>query len=393
MEIAPPMPVVAIDASNIRAGGGVTHLVELLGALVPEEVGIQRVVVYGGEETLSRLATRPWLQKCSPPELAGGTLSRFWWRQARLSKEVHAVADVLLVPGGSYTGSFRPYVALAQNLLPFDAYEREREGFTLKGLRLELLSWMQTRTFRNADGVIYMTEISRGQIERSMGFTTQHSRVIHHGTSPRFFRPLKLILSQSDYTPTNPFRLLYVSILEPYKHQNVVVDAVGSLLQKGIPVALDLVGPGSEADQKAINKQLRRWDPGQGFMRYRGTIPYAELNRAYESADAFIFASSCETFGIILLEAMAGGLPIICSHRSAMPEVVGNAAIYFDPLNAASLATAINRVFADTGLRRTMAFQSQQQARQFSWGKCAQETFGFVREVYEKHKGETKGYS
>ncbi|MDP2137164.1 MAG: glycosyltransferase family 1 protein [Candidatus Didemnitutus sp.] len=378
--------VTAIDASNIRAGGGITHLAECLGALDAMELGLKRVVVFGGLETLARLPERGWLEKNCPPMLRQGAAARFWWRQFELTRAVSDSADVLLVPGGSYSGSFRPYVAFAQNLLPFDAYEKAREGFTLKGARRRLLSWMQTRTFRRADGVIYMTGISQAQIERSMGFGAMRSRVVHHGTNPRFFRASRPARPNSEYTPEKPFRLLYLSILEPYKHQDVVVDAVGSLLQKGVPVALDLVGPGNPQDQREINTRIRRWDPAEGFIKYHGMIPYEALNEVYEKADAFIFASSCETFGIILLEAMAGGLPVICSHRSAMPEVVGNAAVYFDPLHAGSLAGAIRRVLEDIGLRRTLAFQARHQAEQFTWEKCARETFGFVREIHEAHQ-------
>ena len=374
---------VAIDASNIRAGGGVTHLVECLGAYEPAQHDIGRVVVFGGAETLSRLPVRSWLDKKVPEHLKRGALSRFWWRQWSLTDDVARSADILLVPGGSYLKSFRPFVAMVQNLLPFDDFERSREGITSKRLRLHLLESMQSRTFRQANGVIFMTEISRSHIEHRIGFHPKHARVVHHGTNPRFFRPRRPQNPRESFTDAAPFRLLYVSILEPYKHQDIVVEAVVSLRRGGVPVALDLVGPGSPQDQAVLAAQLQRLDPRGAVVRYRGAIPYAELSRAYAAADAFVFASSCETFGIILLEAMAGGLPIVCSHRSAMPEVVGTAATFFDPLHAASLATAIKRLVDDEGLRRNLSFQAQEQARLFTWEKCANETFGFVREIYD----------
>lgn len=374
---------VAIEAANIRAGGGITHLVECLSALDAAEAGVKLVDVYTGPDAAARLPVRPWL-KCHLIE-GNSSWSRHFVHRRRLEREIVGQADILLVPGGSYLGDFRPFVTLAQNLLPFDTQELAREGWTGKGLRLRLLAWMQARTFRRANGVIYMTGISQAQIERRMRFTAARSKVVHHGTNPQFFRPQKAVQSQSTYTLTSPFRLLYLSILEPYKHQDVVVDAVGTLRQKGIPVSLDLVGPGSPADRHQITARLRHWDPREEFMKYRGALAYEKLVEAYNKADAFVFASSCETFGIILLEAMAGGLPIICSHRSAMPEVVGHAAIYFDPLNQDSLVSAIRRLWDDMGLRRTLAFQAQQRAAEFSWQKCARETFGFVREVHEDH--------
>lgn len=379
---------IAVDASNIRAGGGVTHLVECLSALDAAEMGIKKVVVYGGPETLARLPERHWLEKNCPRLLCGGAGKRMWWRQTELTKAVRGVADVLLVPGGSYTGSFRPYVALAQNLLPFDFYEKRREGLTWKAARLRLLCSMQTQTFRHADGVIYMTEISRDQIERSMGVCARRSRVVHHGTNPRFFRSRSPGKNKAEFTPASPFRLLYVSILEPYKHQEIVVDAVGELRKRGSPVVLDLVGPGSPRDQRDLRARIRRWDPKESAIKYHGSVPYDQLEAVYGTADAFIFASSCETFGMILLEAMAGGLPVLCSHRSAMPEVAGSAAVYFDPMDARSLTSVICRVMENDALRRSLSFQAQQQAAKYSWERCARNTFGFVREVHADYHGD-----
>jgi glycosyltransferase involved in cell wall biosynthesis len=156
-------------------------------------------------------------------------------------------------------------------------------------------------------------------------------------------------------------------------------------------VALDLVGPGSSKNQVALKALMRRLDPKGAYLRYHGMLPYAQLNSAYEAADAFVFASSCETFGIILLEAMAGGLPILCSHRSSMPEVVGCAGLYFDPLNVESLADAVARLFDSVNLRHSLSFQSCQRAKEFSWEKCATETFGYVRKTYDEHRSRQTG--
>jgi glycosyltransferase involved in cell wall biosynthesis len=376
----------AVDASNIRAGGGVTHLIECLSATTPEELGFKQIVVIGGEETLGRLPERRWLIKRVPPMLRKGPIARFWWKQFELTGKVHDCADILLVPGGSYAGSFRPFVALAQNLLPFDANERSGEGVTLKRLRLHLLEGMQTRTFRRANGVVFMSEISKTHIQHRMGFQPRLSRVVHHGTSSRFFRTPRLQRPPAAFSTSEPFRLLYLSIIEPYKHQDVVVDAVGALRHAGVPVALDLVGPSTSTGRAKLEARIQHWDREGAFMRYRGMVPYEVLESVYAQADAFVFASSCETFGIILLEAMAHGLPVACSHRSALPEVLGTAGIYFDPLSAESARVALGRLFEDLSLRHSLSFRAQERAREFSWKQCADETFGFVREVYEAYQ-------
>jgi len=159
--------------------------------------------------------------------LRGNRLARFWWKHVNLTDEITRAVDVLLVPGGSYLGSFRPFVAMAQNLLPFAPSERAH--MNSKRLRLYLLEWIQSRTFRQADGVIFMTAISRSQIECRLGGPLRSSSVVYHGCAPRFFRTPKPQRPPSEYSLERPYRLLYLSILEPYKHQDMVVAAMDKL--------------------------------------------------------------------------------------------------------------------------------------------------------------------
>jgi glycosyltransferase involved in cell wall biosynthesis len=371
---------VAIVASNIRAGGGITHLVECLGALDPTACGVHSVTVYAGTEALSQIRDRPWLRKVLPAELQRGLRFPVWWRLSTSGVMIDANPDVLLVPGGSYLGPFRPFVALAQNLLPFDGNEQRREGWTLKRMRLLLLARVQGSTFRRADGVIFMSAVSRDHIERRMGFQARRSRVVHHGASPRFARSPADSASVVRFSAERPLRLLYVSILEPYKHQRVVAAAIADCRRRGLSVTLDMVGPAAHGEAAALEAEIARLGCS-GHVRYLGPVGYNRLQEVYAQADAFVFASSCETFGIILLEAMAAGLPLLCSHRSALPEVAGDAALYFDPLDIDSLSRAVAEICANSRLREALAFHGRRRAAAFSWERCAAETFGFLRET------------
>lgn len=378
--------IVGIDASNIRAGGGVTHLSECLGAFSPEAMEINKVVLWGGVETMARMPERKWLEKRLPDLLQRDSIARVWWRQTELTPNVDRCADILLVPGGNYIGGFRPFVALAQNLLPFDSIEQRREGWSAKRLRLLLLARLQGTTFKRADGVIYMSAISKDQIERRIGFRVPRSRVVHHGTSPRFFPSLRREPYLGAFTPARPLRLLYVSIIEPYKHQGRVVAAVAAARASGMAVTLDLVGPASAEDELGLRRMLADRPELGGAVRYHGPMEYSRLRETYAAADAFVFASSCETFGIILLEAMAGGLPLLCSHRSSLPEVAGDAALYFDPLAPEALLHVIRDIYSDPALRFSLSHRGSLRAAQFSWERCARETFSFVHEVWQQSR-------
>src|SRR5262245_39022856 len=161
---------VGIDASNLRAGGGVTHLVELLGAADPAPHGIDRIVVWGGRATLDRLPVRGWLDAAHDPRLDGGLASRLWWQRGALGAAAAAAGvDVLFVPGGAYGGRFRPFVTMSRNLLPFAPGERQRYGLSAMRLKLELLRLGQTRTLRRADGVIFLNAYARETVTRQTG--------------------------------------------------------------------------------------------------------------------------------------------------------------------------------------------------------------------------------
>ena len=122
----------AIDASNIRVGGGVTHLVELLREADPVTHGFEQIVVWACNATLARIADRPWLEKRNDPALEAPLLKRLVWQRWTLPKLVReAKADLLLVPGGSIVARFRPVVTMSRNMLPFEWRELSRFGFSL----------------------------------------------------------------------------------------------------------------------------------------------------------------------------------------------------------------------------------------------------------------------
>ncbi len=116
----------------------------------------------------------------------------------------------------------------------------------------------------------------------------------------------------------------------------------------------------------------------RNIYTYHGVIPYAELPQWYHRADGFVFASSCESFSITLLEAMAAGLPIACSNRGPMPELLGDAGIYFDPEQPESIVAALARLIQDTSWREQHAQMAYTRSQDYSWERCARETLDFI---------------
>jgi glycosyltransferase involved in cell wall biosynthesis len=150
---------------------------------------------------------------------------------------------------------------------------------------------------------------------------------------------------------------------------------------------LDLVGSiTTKKGGELFAKSRQVYDPEEKFVFYHGKKSQEELLKYYHSTNGFIFASSCETFGQILLESMASGLPIACSDRSALPEVLGKTGHYFDPEDSLSIFEALKELLDSARLREELAANAFERAQTFSWEKCADETFGFIQKVFKKNQ-------
>lgn len=373
--------ILGIDAFNIRAGGGLTHLVELLRAADPLVYGFKQVVVWGSTAALERIEDRDWLRKVSDPLLNRGLLYRVFWQRFRLCKLAErAGCDVLFVPGGSDASGFRPLVTMSQNLLPFEWREMRRYGWSLLTIKFLLLRWSQGRSFCKADGIIFLTEYARCAVLNVTGTLRGESSIIPHGIHPRFTRKPRPQRQAIDFDESRPCRVLYVSIVEIYKHQWYVAEAVAQLRSEGIAVVLELVGPPATGLGR-LKEAMNRVDPDGVAVTYRGEVPYEKLDLIYAAADIGAFASSCENMPNILLEGMAAGLPMACSSMGPMREVLGSAGVYFDPEDVNSIAGAIRKLIESPDLREQMALASFDQAQAYSWKRCADETFGFLAKV------------
>jgi glycosyltransferase involved in cell wall biosynthesis len=166
-----------------------------------------------------------------------------------------------------------------------------------------------------------------------------------------------------------------------------VVEAVAALRKLGFSIVLDLVGPAYPPALKRLNAAMDCVDAERRWVHYHGAIAFDALHHHYAQADLGLFASSCENMPNILLETMASGLPIACSNRGPMPEVLGEAGVYFDPEQPKDIARALRKLIESPQLRTKLAQASYERAQQYSWQRCADETFGFLVAVTQRHKG------
>jgi len=373
------MKQLGIDASNICDGGGLTHLVELLHAAKPVTHGFEKIYVWAPSATLAQIKEKPWIMKRSDPLLEQHYLQRAFWQRKRLSQLLKfEKCDLLFVLGGSFTTDFRPVVVMNQNLLPFEWRELLRFGLSRQTLRLILLRFLQSRSLHHANGSVFLTKYAMAAVLKVTGEVSGATTVVPHGVDTRFANPPRKPKPLESYCKQNPFQFLYVSSVDVYKHQWKVAGAVANLRMRGYPIALDLVGAAFPPSLKRLRRTMDKIDRAGAFVRYLGAEPHDELPARYASADACVFASSCENLPNILLEGMASGLPIACSDRGPMPELLGDAAVYFNPELQSSIEEALERLLNSPELRYNLAKKTYQLSQKYTWDKCADQTFDFL---------------
>jgi glycosyltransferase involved in cell wall biosynthesis len=261
-------------------------------------------------------------------------------------------------------------------MLSYEPGEIDRYSFGKEKLRLIALRYVQNMALRSASGVIFLTRYAARVIQQSCGPLSSIS-YIPHGVGAAFRADPRTNISDTE----TPVRCLYISNALPYKHQWHVVDAVALLRRRGLDLQLELVGGGEGEAQARLEATIAVCDPDRMFVTQRDFVSQKALPEFLAAAHIFIFASSCENMPNTLIEAMAAGLPIACSDRGPMPEVLDDGGVYFDPENPESIATAIADLVNDPAKRIRLASRAMQLATQYSWRRCSDETLSFVAQT------------
>lgn len=380
--------ILGIDASNIREGGGLTHLKEILLNADPGKHGFEKVVIWSSQKTLNKLPNFPWLQKVNNKWLNQSFIISFLYQSLFISSDIKKKkCDLLFVPGGTFLGSFRRIISMSQNMLPFEKEELNRFPKWTSRLKFKLLKITQSYTFKKSEGVIFLTDYAKNYISRSIHIDSGKTTVIPHGIKKNFACKPKDQKNIHLYSVNNPFRLLYVSIITEYKHQWNVAQAVLRLRNEGYFITLDLVGGYTDEALQKLNAVLTQ--DKEKIIRYTGLVPYEELSTIYKEADGFIFASTCENMPIILIEAMTAGLPVASSEKQPMPEILKQSAFYFQATDVDSIYESLKKFLLDPDRRKINAEETFHKASGYTWEDCSYRTFTYLMKKI-KNNADTK---
>lgn len=369
--------VVGVDASRNRSGGAIAHAVGILGHSDPTQHGVGRVHVWSYRALLDALPEASWLVKHNPADVERSLVRQIRWQYRSLPREAAAAGcDVMLNTDAGTVCPFRPGVTMSRDMLSYEGEERRRYGMSVARLRLEALRYVQARSLKRADGAIFLTQYAAQTIQ---AFTGALSRVaiVPHGVGGEF----RAVPPRAPWSAGRPIRCLYVSNVAFYKHQWHVVRAIAQLRARGHDLRLVLAGDTQSRAYPRLAAELQRTDPHRQFVTCTGALAHQDVAAALRESDLFIFASSCENMPNTLLEAMASGLPIASSDRGPMPEVLRDGGAYFDPEDPGSIAAAVERIVLDQALRVRIAERARALAGQYSWARCAGETWAFLSRI------------
>jgi len=228
----------------------------------------------------------------------------------------------------------------------------------------------------NCDDIISYLQVPREKVD-----------IVYEGVDRECFRtdlPEETLQDRLRARAIRQPYLLNVSSFWPYKNQGNLIRAYAQLVQEHhIPHQLVFVGG---SDEPAYSAQIRATvaELGlEGRIRFLGYLPHSELAYIYRGADAYVYPSLFETFGLTLLEAMACGAPVVCSNRGSLPEIAGGAALEINPDQTEDIAQAIWSVLTDENLRKTLVQKGLARARDFSWERTAAETL----KVFQRARG------
>jgi glycosyltransferase involved in cell wall biosynthesis len=230
------------------------------------------------------------------------------------------------------------------------------------------------RIARRARKVITISEFSRGRLVEMCGIDPGKVEVTPLGYSDAFHPASPHAIADVRVRYELPERyVVYVGSIEPRKNLARLVEAWLQLAQ--LDCALVMAGA-----QGRIFSDLNMPELPQTILQL-GRVPERDLAALYSGALFFVYPSLYEGFGLPPLEAMACGCPAIVSYATSLPEVCGEAALYFNPESVEDIVEKLAFALSDESVREDLRARTLARARQFSWGRCADETFRILSEV------------
>lgn len=276
----------------------------------------------------------------------------------------------------------KPYIVTIHDLIMFHypRQEASTHGSLVYKLKDKIHHLVLRRAVRCAKHILVTSEFTKQDIHETLGAPMSKMTVTYQAP----FEGAKNIQQDPQsllkkYGITSPY-IMYVGAAYPHKNLEGLLSGWETFQKKyGEEYQLVLVGK----ENFFYTKLKERILPNYKNVIYTGFVPDDDLSILYKNALLYVFPSLYEGFGLPPLEAMVHGVPVVSSNRSCLPEVLGNAALYFDPENREEMAECLYQGISDFSLRDTLKQNAQMLLPNYSWDTLAHETL----HIYKDQEG------
>ncbi len=247
---------------------------------------------------------------------------------------------------------------------------------------------MMRGSARRARRVLTVSQASKQDILHYLRVPQEKVEVIYNGLDERLATPPtadEVARVRERFQLQSPF-VLYTGNIKPHKNVDRLIEAYSILRRRGFQDTRLLIIGDEISKYPNLRRLVHRFQLHQ-HVRFLGFVPDATLSALYRLASLFVFPSLYEGFGLPPLEAMAAGAPVVTSNVSSLPEVVDDAALLVDPMDAGAIADAMARVLADAGLRAELRARGLERVKAFSWQRSVER----IRAVYTEVAGTGHG--
>jgi len=239
------------------------------------------------------------------------------------------------------------------------------------------------RRMPRAKRIIAISQWTKNILENQFGVSADRIDVVHHGVNQKMFHKLNdpKAIAQVKHKHDLPDRfILFVGSILPVKNVPTLIRAYEALIRDARFESIKLVIAGIKGWGYGEVEQLVQQHQLQDRVLFTGRFPGEDLTALYNAAELFVLPSKYEGFGIPLIEAFSCGIPVVSSNASCLPEIGGDAAVYFDPDDIESLRDTMTRILSDKHLQTSMIEKGLSRATAFTWQRTAEQTL----ETYDR---------
>lgn len=361
---------VLINGLHAKSGGGITYLVNILPKLAEDpDLDLHLFLHTDQFDILMPIDERVRVHVL---DFQSSFLRLLLWEQFCLPILARTMnVDVTFSPANyGPLAAPRPIILLRNSLAV--AGRETRLG---KRLYWAALAFMTLASLLAARRSIAVSNYARNALTLGLGkMLGDRVRVIPHGVS-EIFSPPATVRAQTDRY------LLVVADIYIQKNLHTLIRVMGRLRARYPDLTLRIAGTPVDPEYYQELRQIISEYDLHAAVFFLGKTPPEELRELYRNCTVFVFPSTVEAFGNPLAEAMACGAAIATSRTAAMPEIVGDAAEYFDPLNSDEIAAAICRIIDSPALRDELGRKGLKRVRLFSWRTTAERTAALLKEA------------